>query len=419
MPLPVHPGLHAHPVTESAPPRALCTDCGVSRTTAPARCGQACQFIKPDYPSAEQRVHGRTRETAGDEAFFGVHEAMWQAAMKRPSAGAQWSGITTRLAARLLETGAVDAVITMTFDSDDRWRPVPAVITDPAALAHCRGMRMGYAPLVAEVEPALARGLKRLAVIAIPCQVYALRALEAGWRESMGLEKLYVIGTPCSDNTTTERFEEFLALLTEAPASVTYLEFRADFRVEVRFDDGGKREIPFLNLPISKLPPDFFPLTCRTCVDYTNTLADITVGYMGGRGQQWLLVRNETGAEMLALLGDEVALTAPGSAGKRAGAVKGFIENTRRAAGGLPLRRMPDWVRPIVSFLMPRVGPRGLEFARARVEMKAAETLLHLQREAPRRLKSMVPAHVWALMAPYGVGVDETNKTNKNTGPDR
>ena len=73
--------------------------------------------------------------------------------------------------------------------------------------------------------------------------------------------------------------------------------------VELRFADGRVREIPFLQLPISQLPPDFFPLTCRTCVDYTNVLADITVGYMGGEGEQWLLVRNERGEELLALLG--------------------------------------------------------------------------------------------------------------------
>ena len=41
---------------------------------------------------------------------------------------------------------------------------------------------------------------------------------------------------------------------------------------------------------------------------------------------------------------------------------------------------MPNWLRPIVGWLMPRVGPRGLEFARARVEMKAVETVLHLRR---------------------------------------
>jgi coenzyme F420 hydrogenase subunit beta len=289
---------------------------------------------------------------------------------------------------------------------------MPVIVTRAEDMAQCRGMRMGYAPLLSLLEPAMAKGHKRLAVIGIPCQVYALRALE----KELGLEQLYVIGTPCSDNTTTERFHEFLDLIAaktgDNPENISYLEFRADYHVELRYDDGRKRAIPFLQLPLSQLPPDFFPMTCRTCVDYTNVLSDITVGYMGGEGQQWLLVRNARGEKLLELLGDEVKLSEPGSAGKRLGAVKGFIANVERAAGGLPLRRMPDWLRPVVGWLMPKVGPRGLEFARARVEMKAAETIIHLRREEPKRMKTMIPIHVWKLMEPYGMtpGKDEVER---------
>ncbi len=380
-------------------PRGLCTDCGVSRMTDASACGKACQFIKPDYPALEARVHGRSAGTDGDEAFFGVTGAMYRAALQPARKGAQWTGLTTRLAERLLETGAVDAVLTMVPDPADRWRPRPAIITTGADMAEARGMRMGYAPLLALLEPARAAGHRRIAVIGIPCQIYALRALEA----QLGFDRIYVIGTPCSDNTTTENFHGFLARLTDAPDAVIYLEFRADYHVELRFTDGTRRLIPFLKLPISDLPRDFFPTTCRTCVDYTNRLADITVGYMAGEGDQWLIVRNARGQEMLEGLRAEVTLAAPGSRGKRAGAVKGFVENTRLAAGGLPLRRMPDILRGIMGWLMPKIGPRGLEFARARVEMKAAETILHLRREEPAKMKNMVPSHVWNLAAPYGL----------------
>jgi len=388
------------PAFAAPAPRDLCTDCGVSRMADAKRCGRACQFIAPDYRALENATHGRARDPAkGDEAHFGPYRAMHRARLRAPAPGAQWTGITTRLAQRLLETGAVDGVLCMAPDPADRWRPVPVIVTDPADMARVRGMRMGYAPLLALLEPARDRGLKRLALIGIPCQVYALRALE----RELGFDRLYVIGTPCSDNTTTEAFHEFLALLSNRPETISYLEFRADYHVELRFDDGRRQEIPFLRLPISQLKPDFFPLTCRTCVDYTNVLADITVGYMGGQGDQWLLVRNDRGAEMLALLGDEVVLDTPGSAGKRAGAVKGFIDNVARAAGGLPLRRMPDWLRGVMGWIMPRFGPRGLEFARTRVEMKAAETVLHLRRERRARMKTMIPSHIWALVAPYGL----------------
>ena len=381
-------------------PRTLCTDCGLSRMAIARRCGTACQFIKPDYPAMEAAVHGRARDPARpDELHFGPFRRMLRARLTPPRPGAQWTGIATRLGERLLETGAVDAVLTMAADPADRWKPMPVLVTRAADMAACRGMRMGYAPLLALLESAAAAGHRRLAVIGIPCQVYALRRIEA----ELGLDQLFVIGTPCSDNTTTERFHQFLALLDADPASITYLEFRADFRVELRFADGRHRLIPFLQLPISQLPGDFFPLTCRSCVDYTNVLADITVGYMGGEGEQWLLARNARGEALLDLLGAEVTLSAPGSAGKRAGPVRGFLANTERAAGGLPLRRMPGWLRPIIGWLMPRIGPRGLEFARARVEMKAVESIVHLRREQPRRLRHMLPAHVWALAAAYGL----------------
>jgi coenzyme F420 hydrogenase subunit beta len=388
------------PQVAEAAPRDLCTDCGISRSSDPKQCGQACQFIKPDYPLLEARVHGRTRDPdRTDEIFFGPFRRMVRASLIHPREGAQWTGIATRIGERLLETGAVDAVLTMAPDPNDKWKPVPVLVTSAAGMAQCRGMRMGYAPLLALLEPARARGFKRVAVIGIPCQVYALRSLEL----KLGFEKLFVIGTPCSDNTTTASFHQFLDLLADAPDTITYLEFRADYHVELRFRDGRVKEIPFLQLPISKLPPDFFPMTCRTCVDYTNVLADITVGYMGGEGEQWLLVRNERGEELLGLLGEEVRTSQPGSAGKRAGPVKGFLKNVELAAGGLPLRTMPNWLRPIVGWLMPRIGPRGLEFARARVEMKAVETVLHLRRQYPQRVKNMVPAHVWTLVRPYGI----------------
>jgi coenzyme F420 hydrogenase subunit beta len=343
-----------------------------------------------------------------DELHFGPFIKMLRAALKNPSTGAQWTGITTRIGERLLETGAVDAILTMTEDPNDRWKPLPIIIDKASDMAKCRGMRMGYAPLLSLLEPAIAKGYKKMAVIGIPCQVYALRALE----KELGLEKLYVIGTPCSDNTTTENFHHFLSLVSSEPDEINYLEFRADYHVEVRFKNGKKKEIPFLQLPLSTLPNDFFPLTCRTCVDYTNVLSDITVGYMGGQGEQWLIVRNERGEELLALLGDEGRTSAPGTAGKRHSAVVGFMKNVERAAGGLPLRIMPNWLRPIVGWLMPKVGPRGLEFARTRVEMKAIETVLHLRREQPAKMASMVPGHIWPLVEPYGIkpGEQEIHK---------
>jgi len=337
---------------------------------------------------------------------------MYRASLKNPRPGAQWSGITTRIAEKLLENATVDAVLTMEADPIDKWRPVPVLITKSQDMQRARGMRMGYAPLLSLLEPARDLGYKKIAIIGIPCQIYALRALE----KSLGFEDIFVIGTPCSDNTTTENFHQFLKLIDPNPSEITYLEFKANYHVELRFQSGGVKEIPFLQLPLSELPQDFFPLTCRTCVDYTNVLSDITIGYMGGEGEQWIITRNKKGEELLALLAEEIVLKKPGSAGNRHSAVIGFKKNVELAAGGLPLRKMPNWIRPIVSWLMPKVGPRGLEFARTRVEMKAIESILHLRRELPSRMKNMIPNHIWSLARAYDLKPTE-GELMRSSGP--
>ena len=102
-------------------PRAgLCTDCGVSRMSDDRACGRACQFIAPDYPHAEARIHGRISDPARhEEAFFGVTEAMYRARLTPVAEGAQWTGITTALAETLLRAGAIEAVIPVAPDPDD------------------------------------------------------------------------------------------------------------------------------------------------------------------------------------------------------------------------------------------------------------------------------------------------------------
>lgn len=388
------------PILADAPHRDLCTDCGVSRSSDPTRCGRACQFIHPQYDTHERRVHGRTRDTARpDELFFGVSVRMLRASLRAPSPGAQWSGITTALCAQALKDGRVDAVIAMTSSPADRWQPVPALITDAEGLKHCRGMKMGYAPLVAVVEQAVALGYRRLAVVGIACQIHALRAIE----RDLGLDALYVVGTPCSDNTTTQRFHEFLALLSDRPDEIDYLEFLPDMHVELRFTTGERRRIPFLQLPLSTLPADFFPVTCRSCVDYTNALSDVTVGYMAGTGAQWLIVRNERGAALVDAMGDSLEVSTLGTSGDRTSPVRAFVRQLERVNGGMPLRRTPKLLRPLVSWAMTRFGPKGLEFARARVEMRNAQAILTLRAIRPRRLRTMVPPHAWASVSRYGI----------------
>lgn len=60
-----------------------------------------------------------------------------------------------------------------------------------------------------------------------------------------------------------------------------------------------------------------------TCFDYVNSLADLVVGYMGAPfGWQWIVVRNDTGKEMLDLVQGQLSTQAVMSSGDRTAAVQ-------------------------------------------------------------------------------------------------
>ena len=130
------------PALSAAPARNLCTDCGVSRTADPKRCNTACQFIKPDYPAMELQVQGRVRDPARpDELFFGPFRRMLRARLDPPLPGAQWTGIVTRLGEKLLTHGKVEAVLAMAPDPQDRWKPVPVIVTQASDMAAVMRMK--------------------------------------------------------------------------------------------------------------------------------------------------------------------------------------------------------------------------------------------------------------------------------------
>lgn len=69
----------------------------------------------------------------------------------------------------------------------------------------------------------------------------------------------------------------------------------------------------------------------------------------------------------------------------------------------MPVRRAPQWLRPLIGWAMTRFGPRGLEFARTRVEMKVLEGIVNLRQHRPHRLRRAVPDFAWSLAQAYGV----------------
>jgi coenzyme F420 hydrogenase subunit beta len=375
----------------------LCSDCGFCDTSLRPLMASSCAFVENRAGELERRFHGRARSTP-DELLFGVYRRMVAARLSQANPRAQWSGATTRLGALLLERGIVDAVVTTRSVPGTRFAPQPFLARTPDEVIASAGNKPCLSPGLSLLDEVRASGVRRLAVIGVGCQVHALRAAQ----DQLGLDELYVIGIPCSDNVAYPDLEHFLSLVSRSPATVAHFEFMQDFSVHLRHDDGHVEHVNFIDIPMAELG-DIFPSACLACFDYPNALADITIGYMGAPfGWQWLMVRNERGERLFELLRPELEFRDMFSGGDRRAGVGRYIGMLAS-----PPKRPPALVRKLIAALMRRRGPKGLEFARSVIEMKLLRNLQYVRSRFGRMERRVVPAHAYAALEPYAAAYEQ------------
>jgi coenzyme F420 hydrogenase subunit beta len=380
----------------------LCSDCGLCDSSYRRLMAQTCVFVNNQTEAIEQRLFGRRRK-AGDELLFGIYRAMYAARIPKPPPGAQWSGMVTTLAARLLERGAVDGVITTRAVPGTRFAPQPFLAHTPEEVRASAGNKPCLSPTLNLLDEVRNSGVKRLAFIGTGCQVHMLRAAE----EELGLERLYIIGIPCSDNVTYPDLQLFLSLISKSPDTIVHYEFMQDFSVWLRHENGRIERVNFIDIPMDKLS-NVFPSACLSCFDYPNTLADITLGYMGVElGWQWVLVRTAVGEELFDLLKPELEFGPLTERGDRRNGIGRYVEMLAR-----PPARPPALIRKLIAFLQRRRGPKGLEFARSVIEMKLLRNLQYVRNRFAKYEARVVPYHVYEALEPYAPAYEQAFEQN-------
>jgi coenzyme F420 hydrogenase subunit beta len=353
---------------------------------------RACAFLEQRFEAMEEQAHGRSRRLDDeDELYFGVHRRMVSARLRQPIAGAQWTGIVSRIGVRALETGLVDAVLCVQQSPHDRFTPVPVLARTPEEVLAARVNKPTLSPNLEVLEQLPGSGIERLLAIGVGCQIQALRAVQA----TLPLQKLYVLGMPCVDNVSRQGLQTFLESASSSPDTVVHYEFMQDFRIHFRHSDGREETVPFFGLDTPALKDVFAP-SCLSCFDYTNAGADLVVGYMGaGFGRQWITVRNATGQELLDLVEPELDLAPVSSAGDRRQAVQQGIEAYDKAL------KLPRWLAELVGVFVQRFGPRGLEYGRFSIDSHFTRNALWLQRHHPEKVDAHIPAFARRIVGRY------------------
>jgi 3,8-divinyl protochlorophyllide a 8-vinyl-reductase (ferredoxin) len=390
--VPRHHKAKAQKPNSKRPAKELCSECGLCDTSYIHYVKDACAFLHQQIPALETQAHGRSRDLEReDDLYFGVHQEMMSARKIEPIPGAQWTGIVSTIAIEMLEQGLVEGVVCVQNTPEDRFQPMPIIARSRADILAARVNKPTLSPNLSILDLIAESGLKKLLVIGVGCQIQALRAVE----KELGLEQLYVLGTPCTDNVTRAGLQKFLDTTSRSPETVVYYEFMQDFNVHFKHEDGSTELVPFFGLNTKELKDVFAP-SCLSCFDYVNSLADLVVGYMGAPfGWQWIVVRNDRGRGMLDLVNDAIETQAVMSKGDRKPAVQQSIPAYDKAV------TLPMWVAKIMGVLIDKIGPKGLEYARFSIDSHFTRNYLFTKRNYPNKLEQHVPEYAKKIVAQY------------------
>ena len=212
--------------------------------------------------------------------------------------GRQSGGAVTAILAHALDTGMIDAVVTI---GEDRFtlRPHSVVITSHEQLLHEAGSRYSWwVPLLAALKTAvITRKYKRIAIVGLPCAVQAVSRIRASDQDLLlpyARAIRLVIGLFC-----TESFD-YDALVEKKLKSEHHIETWQIKKLDVRgklivtMNDGSETAFPMKDLG------DTVRLGCHHCADTTSLYADISAGSVGSpEGYTTIIIRSPVGKVFL------------------------------------------------------------------------------------------------------------------------
>ncbi|MGD8241604.1 MAG: Coenzyme F420 hydrogenase/dehydrogenase, beta subunit C-terminal domain [Desulfobacterales bacterium] len=272
--------------------RAKCIECGL------------CYSICPEIDEMQEE----TRQVAGWEPPMGrvldttVARSMDPAIRAKATDG----GVVTALLVHLFDRGHIDGAIvtkqTGPFEREPWLATSREEIIDAAGfyIDSSHGMKhfghdySTYSPSVQEFRPMLQKGLRRVALVGTPCQIKALRKMEAlGIVPSDSIR--YSLGLFCSGNFI---FDEKERKVLEQKGGFKWQDVqKVNLRDKliVQLNTGEKKTIPLTELEFMKR------FACHYCPDYAAEYADISFGGIGAEeGWTTVVTRSPVGRAIIA-----------------------------------------------------------------------------------------------------------------------
>jgi len=282
----------------------LCTVCGACANTCPylriyrervamidqcgtneGQCYEICPRTRTDFEALNRQVFGVGRE----DHILGTHRKLVFGRAKDAGVreAGQYGGAVSALMQFILAGRRAEAALVAGRNDSFPLLPEPMIATTPDDVMKASGSKYTACPTLSLLEKAL-KEYRSVAVVGRSCQVTALRKKQSIDPEAQRVAP--VIGLFCMWALDYRAMESYLENEVDLAKVKKYDIPEGDFVV---YTDDGTKRLPFEEIKERRRP------TCDLCYDFTNELADISVGSTELE-DDWnsVIVRSEPGEKL-------------------------------------------------------------------------------------------------------------------------
>jgi coenzyme F420 hydrogenase subunit beta len=253
-------------------------------------CSQTCPKFKPSISFLEEIFFNRKRKK--DEKF-GIFKriVLAQTTKKNITDTCQDGGVATTLLTYALENNIIDGAVLSGLNKEEPMRPIPKLALSKDEILKCAGTRYTYSPNILALQEAVLKKKKKLAFVGVPCQIHAIRRIQALPLKKYAKIK-YTIGLFCSEIFTFKGLVGDLiqGILNIDPKEVKKINIKGKMLITTK---SGRVE----SIPLKKAKK-YACGFCSSCPDFSSELADISVGGLGLEGWTLVVLRNQKGEEL-------------------------------------------------------------------------------------------------------------------------
>ncbi len=178
--------------------------------------------------------------------------------------------VVTALLSYGVQKKIFDSAIVSQAEPDNPSKPKAAVATVPDDILSAVGSKFFPSTVAKAYGSAVyGYGKTKIAFVGVPCHVLALRKMEA-WHHKLGDSLSITLGLFCFGSfSLTPLLDHIEKTYKIKPSEITRMRLSSKFVVQTAKET--------VRIPMSEIEDHILP-SCRTCTDFTNELADISIG---------------------------------------------------------------------------------------------------------------------------------------------